>query len=91
MINFDIFYSFQSFSCYISYSMKWIKTVNKISLFKLMLKFVEPGMVVHTFNHRTWQAQVGWTPWVRGKPDLHANTLANQRYVARTCLDGAKK
>jgi hypothetical protein len=45
----------------------------------------EPGVVAHTFNPSTWEAEAGgflssrlaWsTVWIPGKPGLHRETLS---------------
>jgi hypothetical protein len=47
----------------------------------------EPGMVVHTFNPSTWEAEAGeflssrpaWsTEWAPGQPGLHRQTLSRK-------------
>jgi hypothetical protein len=55
----------------------------------------EPGVVVHTFNPSTWEAEAGeflssrpaWsTEWVPGQPGLHRETLSRKKKSDRDWL-----
>jgi hypothetical protein len=54
---------------------------------------VKPGVVVHTFNPSTWEAEAGgflssrpaWsTKWVPGQPGLHRETLSQKKPPKKT-------
>jgi hypothetical protein len=56
----------------------------KMSFIKIWFK---PGVVMHTFNPSTWEAEAGrflssrsaWsTKWVPGQPELHRETLSQK-------------
>jgi hypothetical protein len=57
-------------------------------LMKYFLKIqYKPGVVVHTFNPSTWEAEAGgflslrpaWsTKWVPGQPELHRETMSRK-------------
>jgi hypothetical protein len=57
-------------------------------LFRWLKMYLWPGVVVHTFNPRTWEAEAGrflssrpaWsTKWVPGQPGLHRETLSQNK------------
>jgi hypothetical protein len=43
------------------------------------------GVVAHTFNLSSWEAEAGGYLWVQGQPDL-LEFQANQGYTGRLCL-----
>lgn len=36
------------------------------------------GMVLHTFNIRTQEAEASWTLWVQGQPGLYSEILSTE-------------
>jgi hypothetical protein len=49
-----------------------------------------PGMVVHTFNPSTWEAEAG-DFWVRGQPRLQSEFQDSQGYTEKPCLEKQNK
>lgn len=48
--------------------------------------YIEPGMVVHTFNASIWEAGAGRYLCVWGQPGLNNKFSTSQGYTVRTCL-----
>ena len=40
---------------------------------------MEPGVVLHTFNPRTQEAEGGRSLWVQGQPGLYGETLSQKK------------
>jgi hypothetical protein len=49
-----------------------------------------PGVVAHTFNPSTWEAEVGENFWVRGQPGLQSEFQDSQDYTEKPCLEKTK-
>lgn len=49
------------------------------------------GIVIHTFNPSTQEAEVGIFLWVRGQPGLKSEFLYSQSHTADPILKKTKK
>jgi hypothetical protein len=49
------------------------------------------GVVAHTFNPITWEAEASSSLWVQGQPGLHNEFQDSQGYKVRPCLKKTKK
>jgi hypothetical protein len=52
---------------------------------------LRPGMVAHTFNASTWEAEAGGSLWVGGQPGLQSEFQDSQGYTEKPCLEEEKK